>query len=118
MNNRGLKIPVIILTVLTYLSVTVSFNALINLAHEMSFPVIENLDGVISSILYFFVIGIVAFFALGSILIMSGLNILFCSIDLNKSINYNYNIAFDIVFMSLNFLVYVFIVGIIMYAIC
>ena len=38
-------------------------------------------------------------------------------IDLNKSINYNDNMSFDIVFMSLNFSVYAFIIGIIMYAI-
>ena len=118
MKRKGFKIPVISLTVLTYVSITVSFNSLIEIAQNADLSGLHGLEGVVAAAVYFLVIGMVIFFVLGSLLIMSGLSILFCSIDLNKSINSNDNMSFDIVFMSMNFLVYAFVIGIVLYAIC
>ena len=115
MKRKGLKITVIILTVLTYLSIAVSFKSLLEIVHNTNLSGLQGLEGVVAAALYFAIIGMVLFFVLSSLIVMSGLSILFCSIDLNKSINYNDNMAFDIVFMSINFIVYMFIVGIIMY---
>ena len=118
MKRKGVKIPVIILTVLTYISVIFSFNSLVDIAKNANLSGLQGLEGVVAAAVYFLVIGMILFMVLASLIIMSGLSIILCSIDLNKSINYNDNLSFDIVFMSMNFLVYAFVIGIVLYAIC
>ena len=113
-SRKGLKIPVIIFTILSSLAITFSFNGLINMLQEVGTDFNQGIGDAVGSVLSFIFMGLALFSVIGILLVLSSLSILFCSIDLNKSINYNENIAFDIVFMSVNFFVYVFVVRIIL----
>ena len=112
MKRKGLRITVIILTILSYISVIFSAEFLIDFVK--SFDGATELVGFVAIILYLFVIAIFVFFVIGSLYLLSSISILLCSISLHKSISYNNNIVFDIVFMTLNFITYVFSTGILL----
>ena len=114
MNRKGLKIPVIIFTILSSLAITFSFNGLINMLQEVGTDFNQGIGDAVGAIFSYIIMGLALFSIVGIILVLSSLSILFCSIDLNKSINCHENMAFDIVFMSVNFLAYIFVVRIIL----
>ena len=107
MKRKGIKIPVIILTALTYISVFFSREFLVNLALDINIA-IDNAEGAVAILLFFFVISIVAFFVIACILVMTTINIVLCSIDIYKSIKNEEKFVFDIVFLSLNYVIHLF----------
>ena len=107
LKRKGIKIPVIILTALTYISVFFSREFLVNLALDINIA-IDNAEGAVAILLFFFVISIVAFFVIACILVMTTINIVLCSIDIYKSIKNEEKFVFDIVFLSLNYVIHLF----------
>lgn len=118
MKRKGIKISIIILTVLSFISLSFSGDLLIEMVNGYNGPVLENPEGAVAALLFFFVIGAVMLLFIGGLLALSIINIILCSIDLNKSISNNDNVAFDIVFMGINFLFYVFVVSVVLCIIC
>ena len=116
MRRKGLKIVSIILTIISVLVLALSFEfikSFIDGLGELKNDQTEG--GIIAVLLFFFVI---AFAFMFIILIGIGLpslvSIILNSIDLSKTIKENGNIVFNIVFLSINFLFYTFVSGLVL----
>lgn len=116
MRRKGLKIASIILTIIAILALLLSFEFVLSFIGGLSELKNDQTEGGIIAILLFFFI--IAFAFMFIIVICMGvpsvISIILNSIDLAKTIKENGNMAFNIVFLSINFLLYTFVSGIIL----
>ena len=121
MKRKGMKTASIILTILSILILLFSFEFILDffssLGELKSDESAEN--GIIAVFILFFIVAFAFMFLLvvgigGTSLISIILN----SIVLSKTLKENGNIVFNIVMLTINFLMHAFVSGVVLYVVC
>ena len=120
MKRLGLKIPSIVLTVISIVIFILSFPMIADMIESISRTINDEggSGGIVVILLFFFVIAFIYAVILFGIWITSTISIVLISIDLSKTIKDKGNIAFNIVMLSINFCLYTFVTGVVIYAMC